>query len=556
MELVLDQFGALNADSFYKPLPKQDLLHTSPAKNLLGIGGNFSGKSLFLIGEAMYNVLEYPGANVLLLRRDYPELEKGLILDFKNTVPKELYKWNDQKHIARFHNGSLLFFGHLKSGHEKDLAEYLSAAFVFVGIDELGQFSYSAWDFLSSRNRVNKGCQANTDGLMPYCRMGAATNPMGPGYGWIKRLWIEHKPVTQLGDVKQIKGKYFGRVTDRGMLQNPEFLKRVVWMDAEPWICVYDPADYFYVHSTILDNPFAAQRDPDAISKLMKLAPALRQKALYGDLESVAGAYFQNFTYDRHILSLETGRERIQFQSWQPIWISIDWGLAHYSSVHWHTRAQILGVDGKTWTNRVVTYRELVINETSIGDLTQMIADQTPDTDQEYFLGFPERERVKFIFLSPERFNRTHDTQHTIADQMGEDLKALGLPRPSRANDRREDGAVFMYNLLDADEVIILDTCPQAIESLETRERNTPDHPEDVRKVDDVGDDVYDDLRYGYLSMLSPKHKPADLKLQEKLASIPDFTSRMVYAFVQQNKAEEAKKPIKTKIVPRWMKNR
>ena len=68
MELALDANGALNVDSFYKPLEKQQLLHVNPAKNLLGIGGNYSGKSLFLIGEAMYNVLEYPGANVLLLR--------------------------------------------------------------------------------------------------------------------------------------------------------------------------------------------------------------------------------------------------------------------------------------------------------------------------------------------------------------------------------------------------------------------------------------------------------------------------------------------------------
>ena len=112
-----------------------------------------------------------------------------------------------------------------------------------------------------------------------------------------------------------------------------------------------------------------------------------------------------------------------------------------------------------------------------------------------------------------------------------------------------------MYNLLDADEWVMLSTCPQLIQSLETRDRNTPDHPEDVRKVDDVLDDVYDSCRYGLLSMLSAKNKPAEVKLQEKLASIPDYTSRMVYAFVQQNKAQEKSKPIKTKIVPRWMKH-
>ena len=181
----VNEKGELYVSSFYEPYPKQSVLHRSSCHNLLGIGGNGSGKSFFLLGEAIYIGLEYPGSMCLLLRRDYPELEKGLIKDFKDTVPEDIYRYNDQKHIVTWFNGSTLFFGHLQNGSEKTLSQYLSSAFVWIGIDELGQFSYSAYSFLSSRNRINKACQPNQQtGRMPIPRMGGATNPLGPGYAW------------------------------------------------------------------------------------------------------------------------------------------------------------------------------------------------------------------------------------------------------------------------------------------------------------------------------------------------------------------------------------
>src|ERR1700678_2437776 len=87
------QLGRLETDSFYSPWPKQQELHTSTATNLLAIGGNGSGKSAFLLGEAIYVCLEFPGADCLLVRKNWKELEKGLILDLKNTLPPSLYRY-------------------------------------------------------------------------------------------------------------------------------------------------------------------------------------------------------------------------------------------------------------------------------------------------------------------------------------------------------------------------------------------------------------------------------------------------------------------------------
>jgi hypothetical protein len=528
--------GALHVDSFYEPYPHQVTLHVSPAHNLLGIGGFGSGKSTFLLGEAIYVCLENPGADVLLLRRDYPELEKGLIHDFKEMVPdsRELYRYNDQKHIVTWFNGSKIFFGHLQEsrgsqgfGNERALAQYLSSAFVFIGIDEIAQFSYSAYVFLSSgRNRINRGCQPSSEGRMPIPRIAGATNPMGPGYGWIKNLWIDKKPVVAMGNVE--KG-------DDGRYYQTEANGKIV--------CVYDPSDYIYTHSTIFDNPAQLLKDPGYIERLQKMPPALRQKALYGDLNTIAGTYFANFTYERNIRSLPRDHDEIRFEAWQPRWLSMDWGLAHQTSVHWHTKALVKDTLTGDWHMRVVTYREKQLNDAGYSQLCKAVADMTPEE---------ERKTLRYIFMSPDRFRRSeHDPAHLISDEMSRNFRELGLPSVTRANDRREDGAVFMYNLIESGDWIILDSCPILIRSIETRVHDDK-KIEDVLKTDDELDDAYDDARYGLVSMLREKGKPEEVKIAEKIASIPDHTARMLYAFEQHNRKEAQKRPIKPNIVPRW----
>jgi hypothetical protein len=538
-KLVLDDAGALHFESIYDPYPHQLELHRSDAHNLLAIGGWGSGKSTFLVGEALRVCLSFPGADVLLLRRDYPELERGLIHDFKELVPEELYRYNDQKHIATFFNDSHTFFGHLQEsrttvsqgyGNERALAKYLSSAFVFIGIDEIAQFSYAANVFLGGRNRVNRACQPNALGNMPMPRMGGATNPMGPGYGWIKRLWIDQRPVTQMGEVQ--KG-------DDGKYYQTESTGKVV--------CVYDPADYFYTHSTILSNPAQLEKDPEYIQKLERMPPALRQKALYGDLNTIAGTYFANFTYERNIRSLPRDHDEIRFEAWQPRWLSMDWGLAHQTSVHWHTKALVKDTLTGDWHMRVVTYREKQLNDAGYSQLCKAVADMTPEE---------ERKTLRYIFMSPDRFRRSeHDPAHLISDEMSRNFRELGLPSVTRANDRREDGAVFMYNLIESGDWIILDSCPILIRSIETRVHDDK-KLEDVLKTDDELDDAYDDARYGLVSMLREKGKPEEVKIAEKIASIPDHTARMLYAYEQYNRKEAQKRPIKPNIVPRWQVSR
>jgi phage terminase large subunit len=530
MPAAESDIGAANIWEWYDPLPKQNILHTSPANNLLAIGGGGSGKSMFGLGEALYVCAQYPGAHCLLLRRDFPELEKGLILDFKSTVPKEFYKYNDSKHIATFkHNDSKIFFGHLQNASEKTLSQYLSSAFVWIFIDEMGQFSYEAYDFLHFRNRVNKECKPDFEGHMPIPRMGGGTNPLGPGYGWIKTVWVDHKPVSQLGKVTKYRdGRYYAVHNGR----------------AE---CVFDPFDHVYVHSTILDNPIQMRKDPDYINKLMRLAPALRKKALDGDLNSVAGQFFSNFSYERHVMSLPRDHELIKWETWQPVWIGMDWGLAHHSSIYWFTRAKVFRLNG--WRDVVVCYRELVVNETAHEALVALaVSKMNPQ----------EISRTKAIFLSPERFARhgDPDPSKTIGAQMAEKFHELGLPRCIPAINSRVDGAVFCYNLLETGDFVLLEEeCPYLKRTLEIVVRD-PVTLEDVQKVDSIEDDCYDGWRYGLVSYLNEKKKPKELIDQERIAAVEDPTARMMLAYQIRLQNEKRAKGTKPRYNPRWMGRR
>jgi hypothetical protein len=109
--------------------------------------------------------------------------------------------------------------------------QYQGAEFLFIGWEELTQFTYAQWDFLKGSNRCPiktyryKGCEY---AVRP--RMADGTNPNGIGSGWVKALWITKKPVGEMA-------------------------------------AKCDPTEYEAIHSTYEDNYVYAQ-DKDYISKL------------------------------------------------------------------------------------------------------------------------------------------------------------------------------------------------------------------------------------------------------------------------------------------------
>ena len=260
---------------FYTPQPVQRKFHASEARYPLLEGGRGGGKSTALLWEAISQCLLVPGANCLLLRRTLTAMEKGGIEDlFKKQVPRSLYRgYNATKHVITFYNGSNLFFGHVKT--DADLLQYQGAEFLFIGWEELTQFTYRQWDFLKGSNR----CPIKTyehEGRMYAVRprMAAGTNPNGIGSGWVKALWITKKPVGEMA-------------------------------------AKYEPTEYEAIHSTYEDN-FVYRNDKNYIASLQSIVdPVLRQAWIPGSWDILAGQFFSELGSGAACQKLRSVRLRI-----------------------------------------------------------------------------------------------------------------------------------------------------------------------------------------------------------------------------------------------------
>ena len=484
----------------YQAFPKQREFHTCDAKYRLFGGAAGPGKSKALLMEAIVQANDCPGANTLLLRKTFPELESSLLLYFRRDVPRELYRsYNKAKHLVTWLNGSTTRFGYSQT--ENDIYQYQSSEFLFIGIDELTHFTLRQWQFLTSRNR----CPVRDS----FPNMAGATNPGNIGHAWVKALFIDKQPAPGM-DPRE-----------------------------------YDPADFAFISARVWDNPIYAN-DASYIKTLHQLPDYFRRAFLDGDWSVFAGQYFRSFDPSRSVIRAES----IAAAVWWPRWISIDWGFEHPAAAYWHTsapgttlpfegrqhrledshmhgpgfgqaahNAEFLraGAAGSPKTivaadrgSRVVTYREFLAQHLAPRALATTIVERSLAADA-------NREKIDAIYLSPDAFARRTD-ESSIAEQMGDVFAAAGLPRPVPADNDRVGGWMLMYQMLEANEWLIADSCPELIRTLPELVRD-PVNVEDIAKRD--GDDAADAARYGLKSRASarPAKPPREQELGERITS-------------------------------------
>src|SRR6516162_2958164 len=449
---------------FYTPQPVQRKFHASEARYPLLEGGRGGGKSTALLWEAISQCLLVPGANCLLLRRTLTAMEKGGIEDlFKKQVPRLLYRsYNATKHVITFYNGSNLFFGHVKT--DADLLQYQGAEFLFIGWEELTQFTYSQWDFLKGSNR----CPIKTyehKGRMYATRprMAGGTNPNGKGSGWVKALWITKKPVGEMA-------------------------------------AKYDPTEYEAIHSTYEDN-LVYREDANYIASLKSIIdPVLRQAWIPGSWDILAGQFFQNWDPERHVKSFN----QCVFE--------------HSTVALWWTRVRIkTDLDQKAERTVLLCYRQLVMRQMNEQLVAERIAAANHTGDKS--------DPIQHIYLSPDRFSKI-DQYHSIADKMGDIFVQYDLPRPERANNRRVDGWRLCYTLLDTDAVAVLDNCPDVIDSIPKLMRDEKNIEDAQKEGNELFLDVCESFRYGVMSYGSEQGIPWEVEMQRIIQAIPDNTQK------------------------------
>jgi phage terminase large subunit len=340
--IAVEQAGVSSV--VYRMLPHQQRLHESTAPYVLIEGGRGGGKSICLRWDAYLRCLLTPRFRAILVRRSMPELRMSHL----NEVPHELTKlgldpkaWHATDFMLRFPNGSSLRFGHAED--DATLTRYLSSEFEWLGIDEAATFTQRQFAFMCTSLR------SPIDGYIPLVRL--ATNPVGPGAGWVKRLFIDKNPT-------------YDEMPD------------------------YAAADFARISCNMDQNPFVNQRDYE--KKLNNLpSEALRKALRYGEWV-VEGQFFSEWAETRegrpwHVIdALPTwkGRPIVEAPHIQIVRV-VDWG---------YSRAGNPGVclwiacltDGSA-----IVFDELVFRELLPSEAAELIERRSTALHVRYTIGDP-----------------------------------------------------------------------------------------------------------------------------------------------------------------------
>jgi hypothetical protein len=534
--------GTLNFDKIFKFQAKQtELLRNvkrngkvyvqTAAEQNLSTGGIRSGKTCgWLMYFVMHYCLQWKNCNLLVLRRTFKELEAGAIADFRTFMPKELYDYDQTKHVATLKNGSKVVFGHCQNNKDRDIEQYLGQAYPAILVDECGQFSPDAWMMLYSRNIVNAGCERDEAGNLPVPALVGCTNPLGPHYEYYRTLFVQQEPWNPSEEAKRdpVDGTWW--VQESG-----------------EWIKIYDPSKYAYQRSTVMDNPELLARDPGIIARLMSMPKAKRDKVLYGYDGAVEGQYFDCFDPSYHVINLREDPEAIIWQEYQPVWAGEDWGMQHANATYLFTKAMVKDSVGENYRLKTVCFQEIVVTGgKTMDELASIIKAKCH---------LPNGKPVvpKAIYFSHEKFNRQMDTR-TPADEYSKALKSVGLPPVTSATRDRIGSASLMYNAIKKGELVILDNCKEIILAIPSLMRN-PDLLDDVLKVDAKGDDCYDGFRYGLYGHLAARKKPQAQAEKERVDSLKKTDPVAAHFLKMKLDAEAAEKTscFKQREQPVWL---
>lgn len=296
----------------YDPQPRQDALHASRAPNILYGGQAGGGKSHGLRWHGIGACLRVPGLKVLLLRRNFTDLEKSHLLELPSEVPEEVARYNAARHLLDFPNGSVMVFGHCKD--EKALGAYLSSQWDIILIDEASLFTPKMLRMLRTRLRTKNRR------IRPQFVCG--TNPGGEGHLWLWQRFIAKDP--------------------------PKEESRS-----------YTPAAWDFIPSALEDNAYL---DPEAYEEQFSELDEAEYKAYRGgDWEAFAGQFFRSWRRAAHVRP----------HGWTPPeW----WEVAGGMDWAWAPGMGYVGWAAFDEHGQAVGYKELTFQEATPEEVADMIA--------------------------------------------------------------------------------------------------------------------------------------------------------------------------------------
>lgn len=439
---------------------------------LLYGGAAGGGKSDSLIVEALRYV-DTPGYRGILFRRTFPELEKSLvprIYEFLSGVAKPSNKGTEWK----FQNGSVLYLSHLQ--HEEDKEKHKSAEYDFAGFDELTSFTESQYVYLFSRVR------GKNDKIIRRVR--AATNPTGPGHGWVKERFINHNPdevkLYAYFEYEFAKGwrvdqnvfSNFAELPDDYTRGEPEFSKEKYLEYRE----VKSGLTRAFIPALLWGNAKLLQSDPTYVNRLRALPHKQQQALLYGHWDVFEGQFFSEWDPEIHVED-----PPIVPDSWRKF-VAIDYGY----------HAPFCALWGAVDNDGILhIYRELYavrLNAMEQASQIRLLSQQ---------------EEIDWFAADPSMFNNqgSGESIAQMYDRHGVNLLASNNSRPA--------GWAIMHDYLMSGKIKVSRACANLIRTLPSLNFN-------AKKPDDLDtqqeDHAADALRYMLLTLRGFKSQERPLK--------------------------------------------
>lgn len=230
-----------------EPSDKQWLFLRDRHKYICYGGARGGGKSWGVRVKAVLMCGYYPGINVMIIRRSYPELYANHIKPLKEMLgcgtADAAARYNDQRKEIEFPNGSRILFRYCEREKDADRFQGLEVDVLFV--DEA---THQSEDTIKKLTACVRGVNGFPKRVYYTC------NPGGVGHEWVKRLFIDRH-----------------------------------YKDGE------DGEDYSFIQAGVRDNRALMRAQPEYIKQLEALPAKQRAAWLDGDWDIFEGAFFDDF---------------------------------------------------------------------------------------------------------------------------------------------------------------------------------------------------------------------------------------------------------------------